>query len=129
MYIQFTKDLNKIKTSIFMGMGVREFIIAGITVGLALLEFFKFGKYLPNDLVYYSMLPTIALGSVFMFYKKNGIKFEKIIFYKVKRLLFSANVRRYETEKIKEKSNNGNKTVKIKKTRACQHQKNKKQSA
>lgn len=127
MYIQFTKDLNKIKNSVFLGMGVREIIIAVITIGLALLEFFKFRKYLPDDLVYYFMLPTVALGTFFMFYKKNGIRFEKVIFYKIKRLLFSANVRRYETEKIKENSGNGNKT--IKKNQAYQHKKVKKQSA
>lgn len=129
MYIQFTKDLNKIKNSVFLGMGVREIIIAVITLALALLEFFKFRKYLLGDLVYYFMLPTVMLGTFFMFYKKNGIIFEKVILYKLKRLLFSANVRRYETEKIKEKSGNGNKTIKIQKTQACQHQKNKKQSA
>lgn len=100
MYIQFTKDINKIKNTVAFGMGVREIIIALATIVIALSEFFVFKKFIPTDLAYYPCIPTVLIGMFFMVYKKNGMRFEKAMFYKIKRILFSSKIKRYETENM-----------------------------
>lgn len=109
MYIQFTKDINKIKSTVAFGLGMREIIIAVITIAISFSEYFFLRNFLPSDLVFYALIPTVLLGMFFIVYKKNGMRFEKVMFYKLKRILFSK-VKRYETE-IKE-GNNGNKKAK-----------------
>ncbi len=97
MYIQFTKDINKIKNTVAFGLGWREIIIAVTTILSALAEYFFFKNILPSDLAFYPLIPTVLLGMFFIAYKKNGMRFEKVIFYKLKRILFSK-IKRYETE-------------------------------
>lgn len=97
MYIQFTKDINKIKNTVAFGLGWREIIIAVTTILSALAEYLLFKNILPSDLAFYPLIPTVLLGMFFIAYKKNGMKFEKVIFYKLKRVLFSK-IKRYETE-------------------------------
>ena len=124
MYIQFTKDINKIKSTVALGLGLREIIIAVITIAIALLEYFFFKRVLPSDLAFYPLIPTVLLGMFFMAYKKNGMRFEKVMFYKFKRIFF-ARIKRYETED--KEVNNGN--HKAKSTEINKPKKNKKQSA
>lgn len=97
MYIQFTKDINKIKSTVIFNLGVREIIIALIIIGISLIEYLFTRKFLPSDFAFYPLVPTILLGMFFMVYKKNEMRFGKVMFYKIKRVLFSR-VKRYETE-------------------------------
>lgn len=102
MYIQFTKDINKIKDRIIFGLGLREIIIGAMTIGSALGVFFLLKGKLPNDVVYYLLIPIILLGMFFMIYKHNGMTFEKFIYYKLRRILFSQKILHYETEGVNE---------------------------
>ena len=98
MYIQFTKDINKIKDRIIFGLGLREIVIGAMTIVAALGTFFLLKGKLPNDVVYYLLIPIILLGMFFMIYKHNGMTFEKFIYYKLRRILFSQKILHYETE-------------------------------
>ena len=59
MYIQFTKDINKIKSSIVLGLELREIIIALATMAVAFGEYFLLKKIIPTDIVYYLLVPMI----------------------------------------------------------------------
>ena len=98
MYIQFTKDINKIKDRIIFGLGLREIIIGIITIGAAFGEYFLLKRILPTDIVYYLLVPLILLGMFFMVFKHNNMPFEKFIYYKLRRILFSQNILRYKME-------------------------------
>ena len=100
MYIQFTKDINKIKNRIIFGLGLREIIIGSITIGTALGTFFLLRGVLPNDVVYYMLVPVVLLGMFFMIFKHNGMPFEKFLYYKLRRILFSQNILHYKTEGV-----------------------------
>ncbi len=98
MYIQFTKDINKIRNRIIFGLGFREIVIFLLILGIGLAVFFGLKNVLPNDIVYYMLVPIVLIGMFFMVFKHNGMPFEKFLFYKIKRLIFSAKVKRYVTE-------------------------------
>ncbi len=100
MYIQFTKDINKIKNRIIFGLGLREIIIGALTIGTALGTFFLLRNTVPTDVVYYMLVPIILMGMFFMVFKHNGMPFEKFIYYKLRRILFSQNILHYKTERI-----------------------------
>lgn len=104
MYIQFTKDINKIKNRIIFGLGLREIIIFLIILGSGFAEYHILKNYLQSDLTYYLLVPLVGIGMFFMAYKHNGMPFEKFLFYKLKRIIFSAKVKRYVTENETERS-------------------------
>lgn len=102
MYIQFTKDINKIRSIVFLGRTFREiciFTAAGVT---AFLSYHITKRILPGTLSLYVIVPIMLIASFFAFYHKNNFKLEKIIFYRVKRLLFCSKIRRYQTENLYE---------------------------
>ena len=100
MYIQFTKDINKIKDRIIFGLGLREIIIGALTIGTALGTFFLLKGKIPSDVIYYLLIPVVLLGMFFMVFKHNGMPFERFIYYKLRRLLFSQQILHYETEGV-----------------------------
>ena len=100
MYIQFTKDINKIKNRIIFGLGLREIVIGTGTIGAAFSEYFLLRNTIPTDVVYYLLVPVVLLGMFFMIFKHNGMPFEKFLYYKLRRILFSQNILHYKTEGI-----------------------------
>ena len=100
MYIQFTKDINKIKNRIIFGLGLREIIIGGLTIGAALAEYFWLRNIVPTDVVYYLLVPMVLLGMFFVIFKHNGMPFEKFLFYKIRRIIFTQNILHYKTEGV-----------------------------
>lgn len=130
MYIQFTKDINKIRNRIIFGMGLREIIIAIIIIGLGLAGYFGLRNILPTDIVYYLLIPLVLVGMFFMVFKHNGMPFEKFLFYKLKRIIFSSKIKRYVTENTIEQKEvslkNGTAQKKRKTPKANKSEKNKK---
>lgn len=130
MYIQFTKDINKIRNRIIFGMGLREIIIAIIIIGLGLAGYFGLRNILPTDIVYYLLIPLVLVGMFFMVFKHNGMPFEKFLFYKLKRIIFSSKIKRYVTENTIEQKEvslkNGTAQKKRKNPKANKSEKNKK---
>ena len=119
MYIQFTKDINKIRNTVFFGLTIREiivFIISGLT---AFLSFHFTKRFIPTGMALYIIVPKMAIAYFFVFYNKNTLKFERLIFNKLKRIFCSSKIRTFQTENIyeiiekKENSENaGNKGIK-----------------
>ena len=101
MYIQFTKDINKIKDRIIFGLGLREIIIGAVTIGTALGMFFLLKGKIPSDVIYYLLIPVVLLGMFFMVFKHNGMPFEKYLYYKLRRVLFSRKILHYRSEGVK----------------------------
>ena len=100
MYIQFTKDINKIKNRIIFGLGLREIVIGTGTIGAAFGEYFLLRNIIATDIVYYMLVPVVLLGMFFMIFKHNGMPFEKFLYYKLRRILFSQNILHYKTEGV-----------------------------
>ena len=100
MYIQFTKDINKIKNRIIFGLGLREIVIGTGTIGAAFGEYFLLRNIVPTDIVYYMLVPVVLLGMFFMIFKYNGMPFEKFFFYKLRRIIFTQNILHFKTERI-----------------------------
>ena len=100
MYIQFTKDINKINNRIIFGLGLREIMIGTGTIGAAFGEYFLLRNTIPTDVVYYMLVLIILLGMFFMAFKHNGMPFEKFLFYKLRRIIFTQNILHFKTERI-----------------------------
>ena len=102
MYIQFTKDINKIRNILFLGRTFREICIFTVSGFIAFLSYHITKRILPGTLSLYVIVPTMLVASFFAFYHKNNLKFEKVIFYRIKRVLFGSKIRKYQTENFYE---------------------------
>ena len=102
MYIQFTKDINKIRNILFLGRTFREICIFTVSGFIAFLSYHITKRILPGTLSLYVIVPTMLVASFFAFYHKNNLKFEKVIFYRIKRVLFGSKIRKYHTENFYE---------------------------
>ncbi len=104
MYIQFNKDISKIKNVVVLGMNWREIIIAGIGLTTALIMFFSMRKVLGADIASYAIVPVVGVVAVLLFYRKQGMNmtFEQLMFYKIKRIWLAGKhrIRHYESENI-----------------------------
>lgn len=105
MYIQFTKDINKIRNIVFLGRTFREICIFSVSGGTAFLSYHIIKRILPGTLSLYVIVPIMLAASFFAFYHKNNLKFEKLIFYRIKRVLFGSKLRKYQTENFYESLN------------------------
>lgn len=103
MYIQFTKDINKIRNTVVFGLTIRELIILGASGGLCFILYQILSNFLPIVLSIYAVIPIIVISAFVVFFNPNGMNFEKFIFYKLKRIFFSKNIRTYQTENLYEK--------------------------
>lgn len=99
MYIQFSKDINKIRNTFFWFFTARELIIGGMfaITGLILYQIFK--SYITFQSAAYLLFIYMLIPGFILFYNKNGMKCEKVLFYKIKRLI-SGKVRPYKTENL-----------------------------
>ena len=98
MYIQFTKDINKIRNILFLGRTFREICIFTVSGFIAFLSYHITKRILPGTLSLYVIVPTMLVASFFAFYHKNNLKFEKVIFTESKEFY---SVQKYENTKRK----------------------------
>ena len=99
MYIQFSKDINKIRNTFFWFVTVRELIIGGAftITGFILYQIFK--SHVTYQSAAYLLFIYMLIPGFILFYNKNGMKCEKVLFYKIKRLI-GGKVRPYKTENL-----------------------------
>ena len=99
MYIQFSKDINKIRNTFFWFVTVRELIVGGTftITGFILYQIFK--SHVTYQSAAYLLFIYMLIPGFILFYNKNGMKCEKVLFYKIKRLI-GGKVRPYKTENL-----------------------------
>ena len=99
MYIQFSKDINKIRNTFFWFVTVRELIVGGAftITGFILYQIFK--SHVTYQSAAYLLFIYMLIPGFILFYNKNGMKCEKVLFYKIKRLI-GGKVRPYKTENL-----------------------------
>lgn len=102
MYIRFTKDINKIRNTIFWGLTIREIIVFLLSGLIAFSSFHLAKRFIPTGLALYVIVPVMAIACFFVFYNKNTLKFERLIFNKLKRIFCSSKIRTFQTENIYE---------------------------
>ena len=99
MYIQFSKDINKIRNTFFWVFTVRESIIGGtfVITGFILYQIFK--SHITFQSAGYLLFIYMLIPGFILLYNKNGLKCEKVLFYKIKRLI-NGKIRPYKTENL-----------------------------
>ena len=70
MYIQFTKDINKIRNILFLGRTFREICIFTVSGFIAFLSYHITKRILPGTLSLYVIVPTMLVAKIISNLKK-----------------------------------------------------------
>ena len=88
MYIQFSKDINKIKSTIFWIFTLRDILLLGIFGVIGFILYFIIKDRISFEISSYVLCAFMIIPSILLFYNKNGMKAEKVLYYKFKRIFF-----------------------------------------
>ena len=99
-YIKVPADMSKLKNKVIMGMTKRQLISfgAGLAIAIPALlitrNIFESGSSLP--LIIFGIL--LAPSALFAMYERDGIPFEMLVAYKIRKMFYFPKKRLYKTE-------------------------------
>ncbi len=99
MFIQFSKDINKIKSTIIWIFTLRDIVLL---LGFGIIGVFLYFTVKDNlsfEASSYVLCAFMVIPSILIFYNKNGMKAEKVLYHKFKRIFFTK-IRPYKSENI-----------------------------
>lgn len=99
MYIQFSKDINKIRNTVVSRFTWRDIIILSTFGVFSFILYHIMKNYISYKISTYILSAFLIFPAFLLFYSKNGMKPEKLLFYKIKRLI-NGKVRPYKTENL-----------------------------
>lgn len=99
MYIQVSKDINKIRNTVVSRFTWRDIVILSTFGVFSFILYHIMKDYISYKISTYILSAFLIFPAFLLFYNKNGMQPEKLLFYKIKRFI-NGKIRPYKTENL-----------------------------